>query len=45
MAAGCKDADILIVDAAMLPLLEEQEGWRDIALQMMRGNEIKIIAR
>jgi len=45
LASGSREADILMVDSAMLPFLEKIIGWRDTALHTMRGNEIKIIAR
>ncbi len=45
LAAGCKDADILIVDGGMIPELEMNEGWQQEAVDAMRGSEIKIIPR
>lgn len=45
LAAGCREADLLLVDSAMLPALEENPTWRKIALSAMRGSEIKLIAR
>lgn len=45
LAAGCRDADMLLVDGGMLPYLEENPTWRETALGAMRGNEIKLITR
>jgi len=47
LAAGCREADLLLVDSAMLAELEKgaDEDWRTTALNAMRGNEIKIVAR
>jgi hypothetical protein len=45
MQAGCKDADILLVDGGILPYLGDELEWRTIAMNSMRGNEIKIIPR
>jgi hypothetical protein len=45
MQAGCKDADILLVDGGILPYLGDELEWRTIAVNSMRGNEIKIIQR
>jgi hypothetical protein len=38
LEAGCRDADVLIVDSAMLPLLAE--GWQDTAIRVMRNANI-----
>ena len=43
--AGCRDAHLLLVDALMLPFLENNINWRTTALSVMIGKEIKIIAR
>lgn len=40
LAAGCRDADVLLVDGAMTPHL--QEDWRTIAGRAMRHPEIYI---
>jgi len=45
LAAGCRDADMLLVDGGMLPYLEKNPAWRETALGAMRGNEIKLITR
>jgi hypothetical protein len=45
LAAGCRDADLLLVDGGMLPALEENPGWREMALEVMRGKDIKLISR
>jgi hypothetical protein len=45
LAAGCRDADLLLIDSAMLPFLEEDPLWREKAQASMRGNEIKLISR
>ena len=45
LSAGCRDADILLVDGGMLPYLDENAEWRVNALKMMRGKDIKIISR
>ena len=45
LSAGCRDADILLVDGGMLPYLEENSEWRAAALNVMRGKDIKVIAR
>ena len=38
LAAGCKDADVMIVDSGMLPHLEK--GWEEIASVAMRNANI-----
>lgn len=43
LTAGCRDADVLLVDDAMLPYLHPD--WRMTALRTMRGSEIRLIAR
>jgi hypothetical protein len=45
LSAGCRDADILLVDAGLVPFLDKNTNWHDIALKAMKGKEIKIIAR
>jgi hypothetical protein len=40
IAAGCRDADLLIVDSAMLPFLEK--GWENEAAKVMRNANILI---
>jgi hypothetical protein len=40
LAAGCRDADVLLVDGAMVPHL--QEDWRAVAGKAMRRPEIYI---
>ncbi len=45
LAAGCRDADLLLVDSGMLPSLEVNANWRQIALSNMKGQEIKLISR
>jgi hypothetical protein len=43
LAAGCRDADYLLVDEGMLPFLPVE--WRATAEKAMRGNVIKQIPR
>ncbi len=45
LSAGCRDADLLLVDSGMLPDLENDPGWRETALKAMRGKEVKLISR
>lgn len=45
LTAGCRDADLLLVDSGMLPDLEKNPDWRETALAAMRGSSIKIISR
>lgn len=45
LAAGCRDADLLLVDGGMLPALERNPAWRATALEAMRGKDIKLISR
>lgn len=40
IVAGCRDADLLIVDSAMLPFLEK--GWENNAAKVMRNPNILI---
>ena len=39
-AAGCLDADVLIVDSAKLPAL--RPGWQDAAASVMRNANILV---
>ncbi len=43
MAAGCQDADVLIVDDGMMPYLPG--NWRSVATRSMRGSEIHVFER
>ncbi len=43
MAAGCRDADVLIVDDGMMPYLPG--NWRSVATRTMRGSEIHVFER
>jgi hypothetical protein len=45
LSAGCREADLLLVDAGMVPYLDENTNWHEIALNSMSGRNIKIIAR
>ena len=46
LSAGCREADLLLVDSGLLPALEaHNQDWRNQALQSMRGNTIRLIAR
>jgi len=45
LAAGCREADLLLVDSAMLAELEKDGNWQVTALAAMQGKEIKVIAR
>lgn len=40
LAAGCRDADLLIVDSGMLPFLPH--GWQDEAARFMRNPNIMV---
>ncbi|HEY6253957.1 MAG TPA: hypothetical protein VI685_28715 [Candidatus Angelobacter sp.] len=40
IAAGCRDADLLIVDSGMLPFLPR--GWQDEAAKVMRNPNIMV---
>ncbi len=43
MAAGCRDADLLIVDDGMIPYLPG--NWRSVASGVMRGSDIHLFER
>lgn len=45
LTAGCRDADLLMVDGELLPYLAENETWQQDALGSMRGKQIKVIPR
>jgi hypothetical protein len=46
LVAGCREVDLLLVDSGLLPALEAHNpDWRAGALQAMRGDIIKLIAR
>jgi len=46
LSVGCREVDLLIVDSGFLPALEmHNPEWRNQALQAMRGNTIRLIAR
>ena len=46
LSAGCSEADLLLVDSGLLPALEAHNPeWREQALQAMRGDTVKLIAR
>ena len=46
LTAGCMEADLLLVDSGLLPALEAHNpDWRTQALQAMRGDTVKLIAR
>ncbi len=46
LAAGCREADLLLVDRRYLSALEAHNpDWRAQALQAMRGDAVKLIAR
>lgn len=45
LSAGCQDADLLMVDGGLLPDLEKNGNWRQIAINAMHGSEIKIVPR
>jgi hypothetical protein len=45
LAAGCRDADLLIIDSGLLSFTAKLADWQSIALESMRGNQIKIIPR
>jgi hypothetical protein len=46
LSAGCKDADLLLVDEKMAEILDrENTDWRAQARAAMRGETIKLIAR
>lgn len=43
LAAGCREADMVIVDEAMIPHL--QEGWMSVVFSAMRGTQLLIFGR
>ncbi len=43
MAAGCRDADVLIIDDGMSPYLPG--NWRSVATRVMRGSDIHVFER
>jgi hypothetical protein len=43
LAAGCRDADMVIVDEAMVPHLEQ--GWMNVVFRAMRGTQLLIFGR
>ena len=45
LQAGCREADLLIVDGGILPFLGDEMEWRTLAAGVMRVKEIKIIPR
>jgi hypothetical protein len=45
LSAGCRDADLLLVDNGMLPSLEDIPNWRANAEAVMRTPNIKLISR
>lgn len=45
LTAGCREADMLLVDGGMLPALEQNPAWRETAISAMRGQAIKLIVR
>ena len=46
LSVGCREADLLLVDSGLLPALEAHNpDWRAQALQAMRGDTVKLIAR
>jgi hypothetical protein len=45
LAAGCRDADLLLVDSGMLPELDKNPDWQKVALGTMREKEIKLVKR
>jgi len=45
LRAGCRGADLLLVDSAMLPFLDEMPDWQLLALETMRSREIKLVSR
>jgi hypothetical protein len=45
LAAGCRGADLLLIDSGMLPELEKNPDWQAVALQTMRQPEIKLVSR
>ena len=45
LAAGCRGADLLLVDSGMLPELEKNPDWQATVLGVMRGKDIKLVSR
>ncbi len=45
LQAGCRAADLLLVDEGMLPFLEENPDWRALAQSAMRRPNIRVIPR
>jgi hypothetical protein len=45
ISAGCSGADILIVDGGLIPELDENGSWQEVAASAMRKCEIKVIPR
>lgn len=45
LAAGCREADLLLVDSGMLPALEKNPDWRETVSQVMRQPDIKLVSR
>jgi hypothetical protein len=45
LAAGCRDADLLLVDEAMATFLDQDvPDWRTQALAVMRGDTIRLVS-
>ncbi len=45
LAAGCREADMLLVDSGMLPALEKNQNWRETVSRVMRRPDIKLVSR
>ena len=45
LEAGCRAADLLLVDEGMLPFLEEDPDWRAKVQRVMRRPNIRIIPK
>jgi len=45
LQAGCREADMLVIDGGILPFLGDEMEWRPLAAGVMRGKDIKIIPR
>ena len=43
MTAGCRDADVLIVDDGMIRYLPG--NWRSVASRVMRGDDVIVFER
>jgi hypothetical protein len=43
LTAGCRDADMVIVDEAIVPQLEQ--GWMNVVFRAMRGTQLLIFGR